>query len=151
MAGKDARPNKPLVSHWLMKCCGRFSCSLLLLLFFWVLLFLLIIYCYCYWGGGVFVISCRLYPLWSDWLGLCALFVLLLSTLACCRPTVLIWAFFFCFINFPILLPSAEKVRIEPHDPAINSPTYSPSLPWSKPPLLRTCGGGGLFYALENC
>ena len=33
-----------------------------------------------------------------------ALFVLLLSTLVCCQPTELIWAFF-CFINFPILPP----------------------------------------------
>ena len=35
------------------------------------------------------------------------LFVLLLSTLMCCQPTELIWAFF-CFINFPIILPPPQ-------------------------------------------
>ena len=35
-----------------------------------------------------------------------ALFVLLLSTLVCCQPKELIWAFFFfCFLNYLILLP----------------------------------------------
>ena len=73
-----------------------------------------------------------------------ALFVLLLSTLVCCQPTELIWAF--CFINFPLIPPSLSfhhrpaLSRLGPRA-ALNGPQVAPLLHWgSRPPYLRNCG-----------
>ena len=59
------------------------------------------------------------------------LFVLLLSSLVCCQPTDLIRALFFCFINYPILLPpplplqDGSKPRPSPFNAGLLTSTWS--------------------------
>ena len=48
------------------------------------------------------------YVRWSEGMRCCGsdfVCFVVINPCVCCQPTELIWAFFFCFIVFPILLP----------------------------------------------